>query len=120
MRFLIDANLRRSAAGAIRLLGHEAVDVRDIGLSSAEDSIIAKRARADRSAILTRDFDFADVRNYPPEQFHGLVVLDVPDDMKADGIVRLVESFLEDPGFVSRVPGRLAVVGPGRVRFRPA
>jgi hypothetical protein len=32
MRFLVDASLPRSAAPMLRRLGHEAVDVRDIGM----------------------------------------------------------------------------------------
>ena len=41
MRFLLDASLPRSAAPMLRQLGHEAADVRDIGMGRATDDVIA-------------------------------------------------------------------------------
>ena len=35
MRFLIDANMPRSTAELLKRYGHEAVDVRDIGMGGA-------------------------------------------------------------------------------------
>ena len=52
----------------LRELGHDAVDVRDIGLRSAPDDVIADHARSNRLTLVTRDFDFADIRNYPPDE----------------------------------------------------
>jgi predicted nuclease of predicted toxin-antitoxin system len=62
MRFLIDANLRRSIVELIVRLGHEADFARDIGLGAAPDRVIAANAQATRAALLSRDLDFADVR----------------------------------------------------------
>ena len=42
MRFLIDADLPRSANDVVSRHGHEALDVRDIGLRSAKDPQIAR------------------------------------------------------------------------------
>jgi Domain of unknown function (DUF5615) len=68
MRFLIDANMPRSAAELLKYYKHEAVDVRDIGMGATADSDIAIYAQQNGLAIVTRDFDFADIRNYPPSQ----------------------------------------------------
>jgi predicted nuclease of predicted toxin-antitoxin system len=75
MRFLVDANMPRSAAVRLQQMGHDAVDVRDIGLGGATDDVIAAHARHDKRALVTRDFDFADIRNYPPADYAGIVVL---------------------------------------------
>ncbi|MBO0699949.1 MAG: DUF5615 family PIN-like protein, partial [Zavarzinella sp.] len=77
MHFLVDASMPRGTAPLIRSHGHDGTDVRDIGLGGAPDADIATRAQAHGLAILTRDFDFADIRNYPPDQYAGLVVLDL-------------------------------------------
>jgi hypothetical protein len=45
LRFLIDANLPRSAVGLLVGLGHFVDFARDIGLASAPDEAIAKRAQ---------------------------------------------------------------------------
>jgi len=120
MRFLLDANMPRSAAGAVQRLGHEAVDVRDIGLGGAEDQQVAAYAKQNDLALITRDFDFSDVRNYPPAEFAGVIVLELPDDAVAATVVKVMESFLSQPQLLSQLTGRLAIVESWRVRFRPA
>lgn len=119
MRFLIDANMPRSTAPLLVRHGHEATHVAEVGLGP-DDEAIARHARAQGMVLVTRDFDFSNIRNYPPEQFAGIVVLQLPDDAIASQIVRVFESFLEQPELVARLPGRLAIVEAWRVRFRPA
>lgn len=77
MRFLVDADLPRSVIDLLQRSGHEAVDVRDIGLRAAKDSLIAAYAKSKALCLVTGDFDFADIRNYPPREYEGLVVLNL-------------------------------------------
>jgi predicted nuclease of predicted toxin-antitoxin system len=120
MRFLVDANLPRSITAVLTRFGHSFEFVRDTALASAPDRVIAQRARDSGAALLTRDLGFADVRNYPPEEFPGIAVLRVPDDLTAADITQIVERFLREPQFLMHLSGRLAIVEPHRVRFRPA
>ena len=120
MRFLVDANLPLSTAPRTRALGHEAVDVREIGMGAAEDAAIAKYARENGLCLLTRDKDFGDVRNYPPNDYAGIVVLDLPDETVAADILKLLESFLSRKEWLDALHGQLTIMQPGRVRFRPA
>ena len=62
MRFLVDANLPRSAVAALTRDGHTAEHVRDVGLGNAPDHLIAAHARNVGACLITRDLDFADVR----------------------------------------------------------
>jgi len=109
----------RSAAAAVRRWGHEASNVRDIGLGDAPVPDIARHAREHGLAVVTRDFVLADIRNYPPADYRGLVVLELPDDAVATEIIALLGSFLRHEEWIARLSGRLAVVDPHRVRFRP-
>jgi predicted nuclease of predicted toxin-antitoxin system len=120
LRFLVDASLPRSAAEALQRLGHEVVDVRDVGLGGAIDPVIADRARSDHSVLITRDFDFADIRNYPPADYSGIVVLDLPNQSTAAQVVRALEAFVSNTEWLALLPGRLAIVESTRARFRPA
>ena len=120
MRFLVDASLPRSAAGALRALGHEAIDVRDIGLRDARGDVIAAHARRNELALATRDFDFADIRNYPPAEYAGIVVLDLPNHATAAHVVKVIEAFARSEEWLAQLSGRLAIVESWRVRFRPA
>ncbi len=120
MQFLIDADLPRPTADLVRGFGHIATDVRDIGLGAAPDSHIAAYAQSHGLCLLTGDFDFADIRDYPPEDYSGLVVFVLPDDANRDTILHLVKVFFQEESVLERLPGRLAIAEPGRVRLRPA
>jgi predicted nuclease of predicted toxin-antitoxin system len=119
MKFLLDANMPRSAASLLRGLTHEVEEVRDVLSSDATDAEVAAYAKAQQAILVTRDFDFADIRNYPPSAFAGLVVLELPDDAVAAQVTRSLETFVSRPELLARLPGRLAIVESWRVRFRP-
>lgn len=119
MHFLLDANLPRSLATLIRRVGHTCSHVRDVELGAATDAQIAAHARAHRLTLVTRDYDFADVRNYPPEQYAGIVVLQLPDTATATTICTLAEQFFDQREVIAALAGRLAIVEFGRVRLRP-
>jgi hypothetical protein len=71
-------------------------------------------------ALVTRDRDFANTRGYPPERYAGIVVLQWPDYAAARAVAAPLESFAEEASLLARVPGRLAMVEPGKIRFQPA
>jgi predicted nuclease of predicted toxin-antitoxin system len=119
MKFLLDANMPRSAADVARALGHEVEDVRDVLPMGAEDSAVAAYAAEHGHILVTRDFDFADIRNYSPQAYAGIVVLQLADDASAAMVVRCFESFIENPDLLARLPRRLAIVETWRARFRP-
>jgi predicted nuclease of predicted toxin-antitoxin system len=118
MRFLIDADLPRSVNGVIRNRGHEPIDVRDVGLRDAKDSEIARYAQAKGLCLITGDSDFADIRNYPPNRYAGIVVLSLPRTANSAYINSLLDGFLAQEELISALPGKLAIVEPGRVRLR--
>jgi predicted nuclease of predicted toxin-antitoxin system len=119
MRFLVDADMPRRVARDLLALGHDAVDVRDIGLGSARDHDIAVHARANGRCLVTGDFDFADIRNYPPNEYVGILVVSPLPNATAAVIAHMVRTFVADHELLGRLPGRLAIVEPGRVRLRP-
>lgn len=119
MLFLVDANLPRSPVDLISGLGHRVEFARDIGMADAPDSTISEYAQKTGAVLLTRDLDFADIRNYPPARYAGIVVFRLPDDAVATEIVNVAERFLRGPSFTPQISGRLAIIEPDRVRFRP-
>jgi len=118
MRFLIDADLPRAAGEIVRRHGYEAIDARDIGLRTAKDPKIAHYAQLDGLCLISGDYDFVDIRNYPPEKYAGIVVLYVPRNATASYINKLLDSFLEQKNLLWQLPGKLAIVEPGRIRLR--
>lgn len=120
MRFLIDADLPRPTAELLIASGHEAIDVRDIGLGNARDEEIAAYAREHELCLMSGDFGFGDIRQYPPENYKGIVVLVLPRKANRSFILGLVKAFVAHTEVLSRLPGRLAMVESGRIRLRPA
>jgi predicted nuclease of predicted toxin-antitoxin system len=120
MRFLLDANMPRSATVLFASRGHEAVHVGETDLKDAADQRIAERGHAERRVVVTRDLDFADVRRYPPEESPGYLVLRVPDTWIATEINELLSRFLALSDLVGQIPGHLVILDPRRIRFRPA
>lgn len=119
MRFLLDANMPRCAVDLIRSRGGEAFFLRDMRLGNAPDSHVADLARKNQAILVTRDFDFSDIRSYPPAEFFGIIVLDMRERATATQICSLLEVFLDRPNLESELARRLAIVRHGRVRFRP-
>jgi predicted nuclease of predicted toxin-antitoxin system len=117
MKFLLDANMPRSAASLLREFGHEVEDVRDVLPNGTDDATVAADAR--QLILITRDFDFADIRNYPPDNYAGIIVLELPDDAIAAQVNQALQSFVSQPELLARLTGRLAIVESWRVRFRP-
>ncbi len=117
--FLVDASLPRPAAGLIRDSGHEATDVRDIGLGMASDEVVAGYARTRHLCLITRDRDFGNVLNYPPQDYSGIVVIHTPGPASRSVVLAMVQRFLGDREIVDHLPGRLAVVQVDRIRLRP-
>jgi predicted nuclease of predicted toxin-antitoxin system len=92
--------------------------VRDVGLGGARDEAIGEFAKSEKFAILTGDFDFADIRNYPPAEYFGIAVLVLTPKMVSTDIHALVRSFLGRREVVDGLEGKLAIVESGRVRVR--
>ena len=76
--------------------------------------------REHQACLLTCDFGFADIRNYPPQSYHGIVVLKLPRDATASIILGLIEELLHQNEVIARLSRTLAIVEAGRIRLRTA
>jgi predicted nuclease of predicted toxin-antitoxin system len=107
--FLIDASLPRNVAKLILIHGHEPVDVRDVDLRHADDSIIAAHAKSHQMALISGDFDFADIRIYSPSSYFGLVIIDRPEDATIAEVLELMERFFAHRDLLEQLTSRSSV-----------
>jgi len=117
MRFKIDENLHEEVAGALRAEGHDAQTVYDEGLRGRPDQDIATACRREQRVLVTLDLDFGNIREYPPEDYPGLIVLRVVDQSRPHVLWVLSQIFdlLEQ----QPLTGHLWVVSQRGVRIRP-
>ena len=75
MRFKFDENLPSELGALLRADGHDAHSVLDENLRGAADPSIAKVCQAEQRILITLDLDFALIKHYPPQDYHGIIVL---------------------------------------------
>src|ERR1051326_8552709 len=107
--FLIDASLPRPTAVLVRSYSHKATDVRDIGMGMALDQAIAAYVQTNQLNLLTKDQDFGNILNYPPDHYHGIAVVDAPAHAGRVAVLGLVEQLLRQSDIVDNLRVRLVI-----------
>jgi predicted nuclease of predicted toxin-antitoxin system len=116
MRFKVDENLPIEVAEVLQQAGHDATTVLQQHLGGSDDARLAALCQLDSRVLVTLDMDFADIRNYPPAEFPGLVVLRLRQQDKPyvmDVFMHLIQALGKEP-----IEGRLWIVEENRIRIR--
>ena len=116
MRFLTDENIPRDVVRMLRDLGHDVMDVREQGMGGAADADISEAAKSGDRVLVTMDTDFANILQYPPHEYAGVIVLRVPRPTRR----RIAEALKEFLAVVNEkdIEHSLVIVGPGAYRVR--
>lgn len=96
---------------------HEVLHVRDLGLQDAQDLDIADWGKQNKAALITRDFDLANILNFPPKLYFGIIVLKIPYFYTASDIKRVLNNFLQNIDF-SSIPKSTIIVEETRFRSK--
>jgi predicted nuclease of predicted toxin-antitoxin system len=115
--FLVDEDMPRSAAVALRAAGHDAEDVRDVGLRGHTDQAVFDYAQARNATLVTGDTDFANVLRFPLGVHAGIIVLRVPNELPTDRVNQELLNALASLQGVD-LNGLLVIVQVGRIRVR--
>lgn len=113
-RFKLDENVARDWSDPLRTAGHDVATISEQGLRGATDPDLAETCRREGRCLVTTDEGFAQILDYPPERYSGLVVLrhPMPTLLGMKNLVVQMAVALERESPV----GRLWIVEPGRVR----
>jgi predicted nuclease of predicted toxin-antitoxin system len=115
MKFKIDENLPVEIVNLLEDNGHNAVTVLEQNVGGKPDSHIGEVCQKEKRALITLDTDFSDIRTYPPNKFHGLIVLRLKRQDKPyvlSVVSRLINILLKEP-----LQRHLWIVEEGRVRI---
>ncbi len=114
--FKLDENLPTEAVALLQQDGHDVSSVMQQGLGGHPDPDVSRVGRSEGRVLVTLDVDFANVQNYRPSEYPGIIVLRLGRQGK-----RQVLSVLDalrgqlDP---AELTGRLWIVEESRIRIR--
>lgn len=112
MRLLADENIPRAALARLRAAGH---DVLEAGAASPDADIAALAAREQRT-LLTQDKNLANILEYPPGMYPGIILLRIHPPLLEDiskALERLFSRFPPD-----KFGGKLFVLDREGIRIR--
>jgi predicted nuclease of predicted toxin-antitoxin system len=115
MRFKLDQNLDRWVAEPLVAAGHDLKTADEQSLARADDPTIASVCQSEGRCLITADMGFAQVLDYPPHEYSGLIVLWhlQPSRRSMRALVEQVGAACAEDSPV----GRLWIAEPGRVRM---
>jgi predicted nuclease of predicted toxin-antitoxin system len=116
-RFLVDEDMPRSTANALRGAGYVAEDVRDVGLRGHSDADVYAYAQRTGAALITCDKGFANVVVFPVGSHAGLIVVRIPDEVAPAELNRMLLDAVSQLGS-DPLAGCLVIVEIGRIRIR--
>lgn len=93
MRFLVDQCVYQTTIRFLRELGHDLVTAKELGLQRAADAPLLAKAVELSRIFLTRDLDFANLRDYPPASTAGIIILRIRP-ATADRVHAVLNEFL--------------------------
>jgi predicted nuclease of predicted toxin-antitoxin system len=117
MKILVDNALSPDVADGLRQAGHDAVHVRDLGLATADDSVIFARAAQDDRVILSADTDFGTLLALRSETKPSVILLRGATPRRPTGQVALLLANLPSvsPDLEN---GAIVIIEPTRIRIR--
>ncbi|HLZ11334.1 MAG TPA: DUF5615 family PIN-like protein [Candidatus Acidoferrum sp.] len=119
LRFLADHCISNTTIRALRDASHEVVRLKDVlPVESPDAAVIAKAQELD-AILLSLNGDFADIVTYPPQNYRGIVTLQMRNhaEILDQLIVRLIGYLRVQPAR-EHYRGKLLVVEVTRVRIR--
>ena len=117
IHFLIDEDMPRSKLpAALRDVGLECSDVRDVGLRAAADQTIFEWAQENKCIILTEDLGFSNTLRFPLGSHNGIIVGRFPSTTTPETINEILIKTILD--IKEDLPDNLTIIEPKKIRIR--
>jgi predicted nuclease of predicted toxin-antitoxin system len=119
LRILADHCVSNYILTALSDAGHEVLRLKDHMPTDSPDSIVLSKAQQLDAVLVSLNGDFADIVTYPPEQYKGIIALQVRNhpEIIPQLLVRLNE-FLSANSDMNYYVGKLLLVEAHRIRIR--
>jgi len=121
MQFFADHCVPRSIGDTLEAEGHEVIRLSARVRIDAEDAVVIEEAQKIGAILLLLNGDFANLLRYPPEEYGGIVALQVRNRPEAiASIMDKLLDYLEEYSDQSHYIGKLFLVEAHRIRIRSA
>lgn len=117
MRFLVDQNLSRKVAAALRAAGHDVVHTSEVGLSTASDHTIAELAVTEARVVMSADTDFGMLLATSGAERPSVLLVRLRRPRSADALAAVVVANLDNVSDDLEA-GAIVVLEDERVRIR--
>ena len=119
LRFLADHCISNSIVKVLRDAAHEVLRLRDVLPVESPDTIVIGKAQEIDAILLSLNGDFADIVTYPPNNYKGIVALQMRNHTEVLGQLMLrLAAYLSVQPAMEHYRGKLLVVEVNRMRIR--
>ncbi len=116
MKFIADMGISPKTVDFLNDRGHDAVHLHRLGLHRLEDSDILKKARREKSIVLTHDLDFGDLLAASGDTLPSVIIFRLRN-MRPDNVNAYIRVVLSQFSKALK-EGAVIVVTEGRIRIR--
>jgi predicted nuclease of predicted toxin-antitoxin system len=115
-RFKIDENLPHEFVDILNENGHDALSVYQQKLSGKPDSQIADICKKENRIIITLDIGFSDIRNFPPSDYPGILVIRSNEQDKIT-LINILNTVIPKLN-VTEIKNHLWIIDKDKIRIR--
>jgi predicted nuclease of predicted toxin-antitoxin system len=119
LRFLADHCVSNFTVQTLRESNHEVMCLRDVLPVESADALVIAKAQEIDAILLSLNGDFADIVNYPPTNYRGIVALQMRNHSEIlPKLIARLTAYLKVHTTMDHYRGKLLVVEVDRIRIR--
>jgi predicted nuclease of predicted toxin-antitoxin system len=119
LRFLADHCVSNFTVQTLRESNHEVMCLRDVSPVESADALVIAKAQEIDAILLSLNGDFADIVNYPPANYRGIVALQMRNHSEIlPKLIARLTAYLKVHTTMDHYRGKLLVVEVDRIRIR--
>ena len=119
LRFLADHCVSNFTVQSLRESNHEVLCLRDVLPVESADALVIAKAQEIDAILLSLNGDFADIVNYPPTNYRGIVALQMRNHSEIlPKLIARLTAYLKVHTTMHHYRGKLLVVEVDRICIR--
>ncbi|MBI3754971.1 MAG: DUF5615 family PIN-like protein [Deltaproteobacteria bacterium] len=119
LKFFTDQCVSNYIIQSLNNAGHTIFRLRDYIPMDSPDPVVISKAQELDSILLSLDGDFADIVAYPPEDYKGIVALQVRNHPEIiSQIMAILKDYLSANPGIEHYKGKLIIVEAHRIRIK--